>query len=106
MREWLGPGVLSIERVRMFSMRAREYMAAYYFLEKHGKAVTPVNLDNLKKERKSHTDVIDISYGWISEVMKEVVLSMKEIEEKKNKNIYIISSFRYPLWYTIYIRGS
>ena len=81
-------------------------MVAYYLLEKHGKAITPVNLDHLKKERKSYNDVIGISYGWISDVMKEVVLSMKETEEKKKSNIYTSPSFCYPLWYTIYVWGS
>ena len=59
-------------------------MVAYYSLEKHGTAVTPVNLDHLKKERKSHTDVIDISYEWITEALKEVVSSMREKEDNNN----------------------
>ncbi len=73
-----GPDILTVARVRMFSKRAREYMVAYHLLEKDGKATTPVAVDHLKKVRKSHTDVVDISFSWISEVMKEIVASMKK----------------------------
>ena len=34
---------------------------------------TPVNLEHLKKQRKSHTDVVDIRIVWISNVVKEIV---------------------------------
>ena len=78
-KECLGPKILSTERVRMFSRRAREYIEAYYLLEVKGKEATPVNLDHLKKVRKSHTDVKDISFQWISEVMKEVASSMTNL---------------------------
>ena len=77
MKECVGPEILTVERVRMFSRRAREYMVAYYLLELDGKAATPVNVDHLKKERKRHTEVLDISFAWISEVMKEIVASME-----------------------------
>ena len=60
----------------MFSRRAREYMEAYYLLEIEGKAATPVNLDHLKKVRKSHTEVVDISFKWILVVLKEIVTEM------------------------------
>ena len=76
-KECVGPEILTVERVRMFSRRAREYMVAYYLLELDGKAATPVNVDHLKKERKRHTEVLDISFAWISEVMKEIVASME-----------------------------
>ena len=51
---------------------------APYAPEPNGEATTPVNVDHLKKKRKSHTDVVDISFGCISEVMKEIVISMKK----------------------------
>ena len=52
-------------------------MIAYYLLEMDSKAATPVNVDHLKKERKRHTEVIDINFAWISDVMKDIVRSMK-----------------------------
>ncbi|KAL7542576.1 hypothetical protein ACHAWF_007203 [Thalassiosira exigua] len=76
-RECVGPEVLTDKRVRMFSRRAREYMVAYYELECNGVTATPVNLSHLNKVRKRHTDVVDISFAWISSVMKEIVVTMK-----------------------------
>ncbi len=40
---------------------------------------TPVNLDHLKNLRKSHTDVDDISFEWISEVMKEAASFIRNL---------------------------
>ena len=40
-------------------------------------ASTPVNLEHLKKERKCHTEVVDICFMWISKVMKEIVAEMR-----------------------------
>ena len=77
-RECVGPKILTVDRVRMFSRRAREYMVAYYQLDKNGEAATPVNLDHTKKERKCHTEVSDISFSWISGVMKEIAASMRK----------------------------
>ena len=51
-RECVGSNILTVNRVRMFSRRAREYMVAYYQLAKNGEVATLVNLDHLKKERK------------------------------------------------------
>ena len=75
-RECVGPEILTTARVRMFSRRAREYMISYHLLKNEGKQATPVNLSHLNKERKSHTDVADIGFAWISSVMKEIVSSM------------------------------
>ena len=77
-----GPDILSKERVRMFSRRAQAYMVACYLLEKDGKATIPGNVDHLKKKRKAHTDVVGISFGWILEVMKGIVISMKKNKKK------------------------
>ncbi len=76
-KECLGPNILSTVRVRIFLRRAREYIEAYYLLEVKGKEATPVNLDQLKMVRKSHTDVNDISSQWLSEVMKDVASSTR-----------------------------
>ena len=76
-KECVGPKILTVPRIRMFSRRAREYMVAYHLLENSGEDATPVNLSYLKKVRKSHTDVADIGFAWISNVMKEIVASMK-----------------------------
>ena len=43
-KECVGPAILTLERSRMFSRRAREYMVAYHLLIKLGVASTPVNL--------------------------------------------------------------
>ena len=48
-----------------------------HLLIKSGPALTPVSLEHLKKERKSHTDVVDIHFVWISNVMKEIVGEMR-----------------------------
>ena len=47
----------------VFLRQTKECMVAYYLLGKEGKALTPVNFEQLKKERKSHTDVIDIGFS-------------------------------------------
>ncbi len=62
----------------MFSRRAREYMISYLSLDDDSMSPTPVNLAHLNKERKRHTDVKDISFSWISAVMREIVSAMKE----------------------------
>lgn len=71
-RESLGTSVLTLERSRKFSRRARQYMMAYYMLEKDSKATTPVDVKNYKKERKSHTDVLKEDYRYISECLREL----------------------------------
>ena len=48
-----------------------------HLLIKSGVALTPENLEHLKKERKSHTDVVDICFLWISNVMKAIVAEMR-----------------------------
>ena len=69
----VGPSILSLERSRMFSRRAREYMVAYHMLEQDGTAATPVNLSHIKKERKSHTEVQDIQTGWVTSVLRDII---------------------------------
>ena len=61
----------------MFSRLAQYYMMVYQLLIKSGVASTPVNLEHLRKERKSHTDAVDICFAWISNVMKEFVAELR-----------------------------
>jgi len=42
--ECFGRDILSIERSRKFSRRARQYMVSYYMLEKDGKSTTPMDV--------------------------------------------------------------
>jgi hypothetical protein len=72
-KECVGRSVLSIERSRKFSRRARQYMVSYYMLEKDGKSTTPVDVKNYKKQRKSHTDVLKEDYGYMSECLRQLV---------------------------------
>ena len=51
-KECLGTEILSVERARMFSRRAREYMVLYLSLDDDSMSPTPVNLDHLNNERK------------------------------------------------------
>lgn len=66
-----GRDILSIERSRKFTRRARQYMVSYYMLEKDGKS-TPMDVKNYKKLRKSHTDVLKEDYGYMSECLRQV----------------------------------
>jgi hypothetical protein len=70
--ECFGWDILSIERSRKFSRRARQYMVSYYMLEKDGKSTTPMDVKNYKKLRKSHTDVLKEDYGYMSECLRQV----------------------------------
>lgn len=73
--ECMGMNVLSLERTRKFSRRARQYMISYYKLEKNGKATTPLDIKKYKKKRKSHTDILKEDYGYISECLQQLVTS-------------------------------
>jgi len=53
-------------------------MFAYYMLEKDGEATTPVNVDHLKGHQ----------FRWISEVMKNMVTSMKKNKRSKYFFVY------------------
>ena len=74
----LGSRVLSVERARMFSRRAREFMVAYWQHAKEGKAATPASLKRVNKKMKRHRDVGDIEFKWISDMMKGIVSAMKQ----------------------------
>lgn len=76
--ECLGSDVITIERARMFSRRAREYMVAYHKLAGDDKSATPALLSQAIKVRKHHTEVTDISFAWISDVMKDIAIEMKK----------------------------
>ncbi len=72
-KESMGPNVLSRDRTRKFSRRARQYMISYYKLENDGKATTPLDIKKYKKKRKSHTDILKEDTGYISECLQQLV---------------------------------
>ena len=79
----------------MFLRRTREYLVSCHQLASDGMAATPVNLKHLNKKRKRHTDVSDISFSWISDIMKEIMKDMRmlchdeeaAIKQKRQKRI-------------------
>ena len=62
--------VMSIERTQHFSRRARLNMVGYYRLSKDKKATTITDLHKLKQEHKSHTNMADDCYGYITNKVK------------------------------------
>ena len=80
--ECFGRDILSIERSRKFSSRARQYMVSYYMLEKDGKSTTPMDVTNYKKLRKSNTDVLKEDYGYMSECLRQVATEQSNNSSK------------------------
>lgn len=76
--ESLSEDVLSIERTRHFSRRARLNMVSYYKLEKDGNATTPMDVNKFKKVRKSHTNIIDECHGYISGILRRMIAQTKK----------------------------
>ena len=72
-KEALGPNVLTIERTRKFSRRARLYMVSYYLLEKNGQTTTPLDVTKFQKRRKSHTDVLNVDHGFTSRIVLDIM---------------------------------
>ena len=62
----LSDEVVSIERTRHFSRRARLNMVGYYKLSKDKKATTPTELKRFKTEHKSHTCMANDCFGYIT----------------------------------------
>ncbi|KAL7535754.1 hypothetical protein ACHAXR_006710 [Thalassiosira sp. AJA248-18] len=77
-KEALGSNVLTIERSRHFSRRARFNMISYYMLEKDGKSTTPSDVARYKKVRKSHTCVLDELHGYFSRMVNNLIASNKK----------------------------
>ena len=71
-RRALSDEVVSIERTRKFSRRARLNMVGYYMLTKDAKATTPTDLKGFKMERKSHTNIADECTGWIHHFIRRL----------------------------------
>ena len=71
--EALSDKVLTIERARHFSRRARLNMVSYYKLEKDGEATTPSDVTRFKKKRKSHTCVLDELHGYFSKMVTDLI---------------------------------
>ena len=80
MRECLSREVLTTERIRKFSRRAREYIVAYHLLSATGSSIdvatvepspgdTPVKVEKLLKEFKTHRSASDFAKGFITSVM-------------------------------------
>lgn len=61
------------------------YMLAYHELAEEGKAATPEILKRATKRMKRHRDVTDISFSWISDMMKGIVREMKEVRKGAEK---------------------
>ena len=79
-RECLSREVLTTERIRKFSRRAREYIVAYHLLSATGSSIdvatvepspgeTPVKVEKLLKEFKTHRSASDFAKGFITSVM-------------------------------------
>ena len=75
--ESLSEDVLSIERTRHFSRRARLNMVSYYKLEKDGNATTPMDVNKFKKVRKSHINIIDECHGCIFGILRRMIAQTK-----------------------------
>jgi len=76
--EALSDKVLSLERTRHFSRRARTNMISYYMLEKDAKASTPSDVKKFKQNRKSHTCVLDEDFGFFSAEVKRLINQSKK----------------------------
>ena len=72
-RKALSKDVVTIERTRHFSRRARLNMVGYYRLEKDEKATTPTDLQKFRKKHKSHTNMADELYGYISNKVNKLL---------------------------------
>ena len=62
--------VISNERTRHFSRRARMNMISYHMLEKNGEATTPSDVKKYKAKRKAHTSCLDVDHGYISAIVR------------------------------------
>ena len=61
------------------------YMLAYHEHAEEGKTATPESLKHATKKMKRHRDVTDISFSWISDIMKGIVCEMKGRKEEAEK---------------------
>ena len=73
-RKSLATEVLNQERIIKFSKRAREYIMSYHtiWLEQqqtgeHDPVVTPMKIEKLVKEFKTHRCTLDFEYKYIQE---------------------------------------
>jgi hypothetical protein len=71
-RRCLSDEVITQERVIKFSKRAREYICAYHTLHKEQQethlpdpVVTPMKVEKLVKEFKTHRSALDFDYSFI-----------------------------------------
>ena len=57
-------------------------MIAYWEHAKEGATATPDSLKQATKEMKRHRDVADVSFGWISAMMKTIVAEMRSGDDE------------------------
>lgn len=68
--------VLSLERARHFSRRARNNMVAYYILQRddnNGNAPARSVVDKYKQKRKTHTSCLDTDKGHVTALVRAVM---------------------------------
>ena len=56
-------------------------MLAYHEHAEEGETATPASLKLATKKMKRHRDVKDISFRWITDMMKGIVSEMKQMEK-------------------------
>ena len=76
--EALSEKVLSLERTRHFSKRARMNMVSYYRLTRDGKSTTPSNVETFKTKSKSHTNILDKQHRLFSPMVRALIARSKE----------------------------
>jgi hypothetical protein len=87
-RKSLSPEVLTVDKIRKFSRRARRYICAYYelshpeaSLEIKFEAIAPEIIERLVKKYKTHRSAVDFDGGFIATVVKQE----KNCEQEKNR---------------------
>jgi hypothetical protein len=92
-RSCLSQDVISKERVRKFSQRARAYMCAYLALEKEKEMQTgeqtkqndlnsvPVKIEQMVKQFKTHRCALDFDRGFINSV---IVMRTETLDEERS----------------------
>jgi len=63
--------VITMERTRAFSRRARLNLLSYHLLEKDGKSATPLDVKKFKKEQKTHRNIVDEDCGFVAKLLRK-----------------------------------
>lgn len=56
--------ILTVQRMRRFARRRRDYCRVYQALEKGGD-IESKDMIEMKKVRKAHSNMLDMEPGWI-----------------------------------------